>query len=224
MTSSSAPSSRQLSAPDAELVVAEAEDHLRELASRRGSADTNSSTWERGTRAISAFGSVRAVRPRAQPGHQPGRRGPRDRGPEAGLPISRFAIAACRFVALGHGQRFGRNFHQRLGYRNDKVHGRAMRVLAQALDRSHTCAQAAMLDRRRRGAAAHAQQQHRRDDALGAFLLALMYWRRGGVLVLPSGFFPLVAAAVFAVSEDSRSWCARSPAGRSAPRPGLAPS
>jgi hypothetical protein len=34
---------------------------------------------------------------------------------------------------------------------------------------------------------------------LGAYLLALMYWRRGGVLVLPSGFFPLVAAAVFAV-------------------------
>jgi hypothetical protein len=42
----------------------------------------------------------------------------------------------------------------------------------------------------------------------GAYLLALMYWRPGGVRVLPSGFFPLAAAAVFTAGALALIVCA----------------
>jgi hypothetical protein len=42
---------------------------------------------------------------------------------------------------------------------------------------------------------------------LGIYLLALLYWRRGGTRVPPGGFFPLAASAVFTVGALALVLC-----------------
>jgi hypothetical protein len=65
---------------------------------------------------------------------------------------------------------------------------------------AHTCAQAAMLESSSDAVSLRVIGGGLGGMVLlGAYLLALLYWRRGGVRVLPSGFFPLAAAAVFMV-------------------------
>lgn len=186
----------RLRTPDAALVLAEAEDHLRE--SVAAGLAIGMSEREAQEAAISAFGSVRAVvRAHSLSAGQVA----------AGLVMTAlklgwvglFSVAASGYVALAMDRLVGRSFVGGAPAGTKFSPAQCQHWLA-VWPGAHSCAQAAVLESS--------------SDAvwlrvlgggiggailLGVYMLALMYWRQSGVQVLPSGFFPLAATAVFAV-------------------------
>jgi hypothetical protein len=177
-----------------EEILAEADDHLRE--SVAAGLAIGMSEREAQEAAISAFGSVRAV-VRAHTF--------RKDQVAAGLVLAAlklgwtgmFAIAASGFVALAMNHLFGRSF---VG----GAHAATRFAPAQCQywlsiwHGAHSCAQAAMLESSSDAVSLRVLGGGVGGLALlGAYLLALLYWRRGRLRMLPSGFFPLAAAAVF---------------------------
>jgi HAAS domain-containing protein len=189
---------------DADLVLAEAEDHLRE--SVAAGLAIGMSEREAQEAAISAFGSVRAV-VRA---HTFG-----NRQLAAGLVITAlklgwtgmFAVAVSGLVAAVMNRAFGRGF----------VGGAPAGTRFSAAQCQHWlsiwhgaqgCAQAAMLESSSDAVSLRLISGGLGGLALlGGYLLALRYWRRGGMRVLPRGFFPLTAAAVFAAGALALTVC-----------------
>ena len=183
----------RLRGPDAELVLAEAEDHLRE--SVAAGLAIGMSEREAQEAAISAFGPVRAV-VRAH-----GLR----KGYVADLVLTAlklgwtgmFAVAASGFVALAMNRLFGRSFVGGAPAGTRFAPAQCQYWLS-IWHGAHSCGQAAMLEsssdavslRVLGGGAAGLV-------LLGGYLLASLYWRRGGVRVLPRALFPLAAAAAF---------------------------
>jgi hypothetical protein len=184
----------KLRTPDAELVLAEAEDHLRESVTAGLAVGMNEREAQEA--AVSAFGSVRAV-VRAHTF----RRGP----VTAGLVLAAlklgwtgmFAVAASGFVALAMNHLFGRSFVGGAPAGTRFAPAQCQYWLS-IWHGAHGCAQAAMLE-----SSSDAVSLRVLGGGvvglvlLGAYLLALLYWRPGGFRVLPRRFFPLVAAAVF---------------------------
>ena len=181
---------------DADLVLAEAEDHLRE--SVAAGLAIGMSEREAQEAAISAFGSVRAV---VRAHHM--------RSGQvaaalimAGLKlgwIGMFSISASGFVALAMNRLFGRSFvgGAPAGTRFAAAQCQYWLSIWHGV---HSCAQAAMLESSSDAVSLRVIGGGLGGMVLlGAYLLALLYWRRGRVQVLPSGFFPLAAAAVFTV-------------------------
>jgi hypothetical protein len=184
----------KLRAPNAELVLAEAEDHLREAVA--AGLAIGMSQREAQEAAISSFGSVRAV---VRAHNLTSKQVAADLVMAAlklGW-IGMFSVAVSGFVALVMNHLFGRDF----------VGGAPGGTRFAAADcqhwlsiwhGAHTCAQAAMLE-----SSSDAVSLRVIGGGLGGFvllggyLLALLYLRRGA-RVLPGGFFPLAAAAVFA--------------------------
>lgn len=176
-------------------ILAEAEDHLRE--SVAAGVATGMTEREAQESAISAFGSVRAV-VRAH--------NLRPRQVAADLVLmglrlgwtGMFAIGASGFVALAMNHLFGRSFV------GGAATGTAYPAAACARWLSNwpgawTCGRAAMLE-----ASSDAVSLRVIGGGvggillLGCYLLAVLYWRRRAPFpVLPSGFFPLAAAAAF---------------------------
>jgi len=182
----------KLRTPDADLVLAEAEDHLRE--SVAAGLAIGMSEREAQEAAISAFGSVRAVvRAHNRSGQLLG--GLVLTGLKLGW-TGMFAIAASGFVALAMNRLFGRGF----------VGGSAAGTRFAPADcqhwlsiwhTAHSCAQAAMLESSSDAVSLRVVGGGFGGTVLlGGYLLALLYWRRH-VPMLPSGFFPLAAAAIF---------------------------
>ena len=183
----------RLRAPDAELVLAEAEDHLRE--SVAAGLAIGMSEREAQEAAISAFGPVRAV-VRAH-----GLR----KGYVADLVLmalklgwtGMFAVAASGFAALAMNRLVGRSFVGGAPAGTRFAPAQCQYWLS-IWHGAHSCGQAAMLEsssdagslRVLGGGAAGLV-------LLGGYLLASLYWRRGGVRVLPRALFPLAAAAAF---------------------------
>jgi len=185
----------RLRTPNAELVLAEAEDHLRE--SVAAGLSIGMSEREAQEAAISSFGSVRAV-VRA---HNLTSRQVAAALVIAALKlgwIAMFSVAASGFVALAMNHLFGRGF----------VGGAPAGTRFARADCQHwlsiwhgarTCAQAAMLE-----SSSDAVSLRVIGGGLGGlvllggYLLALRYVRRGA-RVLPAGFFPLATAGVFAI-------------------------
>ena len=177
-------------------ILAEAEDHLRESAA--AGVAIGMTQREAQEAAISAFGSVRAV-VRAHS------RRPRQAAADLVLTGLRlgwtgmFAIAASGFVALAMNHLFGRSF---VGGTPAPAGTYTAGQCAHWLSNwpgAGTCGQAAVLE-----AASDAVSLRVIGGGLGGllllgcYLLAAVYWRRRApVPVLPSGFFPLAAAAVF---------------------------
>jgi len=183
----------RLRGPDAELVLAEAEDHLRESVS--AGLAIGMSEREAQEAAISAFGPVRAV-VRAH-----GLR----KGYVADLVLmalklgwtGMFAVAASGFAALAMNRLVGRSFVGGAPAGTRFAPAQCQYWLS-IWHGAHSCGQAAMLEsssdavslRVLGGGAAGLV-------LLGGYLLASLYWRRGGVRVLPRALFPLAAAAAF---------------------------
>jgi HAAS len=177
-------------------ILAEAEDHLRE--SVAAGVAIGMTEREAQEAAISAFGSVRAV-VRAH------NLRPRQVAADlvlAGLRLGwtgMFAIAASGFVALVMNHLFGRSF---VGGTPAPAGTYTAAQCAHWLSNwpgTGTCGQAAVLE-----ASSDAVSLRVIGGGLGGmvllgcYLLAAAYWRRRApVPVLPSGFFPLAAAAVF---------------------------
>lgn len=183
----------RLRAPDAELVLAEAEDHLRESVAAGIAIGMSERAAQEA--AISAFGPVRAV-VRAH-----GLR----KGYAADLVLTAlklgwagmFAVAASGFVALAMNRLFGRSFVGGAPAGTRFAPAQCQYWLS-IWHGAHGCGQAAMLEsssdavslRVLGGGAAGLV-------LLGGYLLASLYWHRGGVRVLPRALFPLAAAAAF---------------------------
>jgi len=183
----------RLRGPDAELVLAEAEDHLRE--SVAAGLAIGMSEREAQEAAISAFGPVRAV-VRAH-----GLR----KGYVADLVLmalklgwtGMFAVAASGFAALAMNRLVGRSFVGGAPAGTRFAPAQCQYWLS-IWHGAHSCGQAAMLEsssdavslRVLGGGAAGLV-------LLGGYVLASLYWRRGGVRVLPRALFPLAAAAAF---------------------------
>jgi hypothetical protein len=178
-------------------IMAEAEDHLRESAAAGEAAGLTGRAAQE--MAIASFGSVEAV-VRA---HNV------SKGQVAiGLVMTAwklawvglFSIAASGLVALGMNHLFGRSFVG--GAPAGTAFGRAQcQYWLSIWPGAHTCGQAAMLE-----SSSDALSLRLLGGGLGGlvllvgYLLAQLYWRRARhVRGLPSGFFPLSAAAVFAV-------------------------
>ena len=196
----------KLRAPDADLVIAEAEDHLRE--SVAAGVAIGMTDREAQEAAISAFGSVRAV---VRAHNLRVGQVARDLVMAAlklGW-IGCFSVAASGFVAWAMDGLFGRAFVGGSATATTRFAAAQCQYWLKLWPGAHTCAQAAMLE-----SSADAVSLRVLGGGiagmvlLGAYLLALMYWRPGGVLVLPSGFFPLVAAAVFTVGGLALVICA----------------
>jgi len=196
----------KLRAPDADLVIAEAEDHLRE--SVAAGVAIGMTDREAQEAAISAFGSVRAV---VRAHNLRVGQVARDLVMAAlklGW-IGCFSVAASGFVAWAMDGLFGRAFVGGSPTAATRFAPAQCEYWLKLWPGAHTCAQAAMLE-----SSADAVSLRVLGGGiagmvlLGAYLLALMYWRPGGVLVLPSGFFPLVAAAVFTVGGLALVICA----------------
>ena len=184
----------RLRGPDAELVLAEAEDHLRE--SVAAGLAIGMSEREAQEAAISAFGPVRAV-VRAH--------GLRKGYVAADLVLTAlklgwtgmFAVAASGFAALAMNRLVGRSFVGGAPAGTRFAPAQCQYWLS-IWHGAHSCGQAAMLEsssdavslRVLGGGAAGLV-------LLGGYLLASLYWRRGGVRVLPRALFPLAAAAAF---------------------------
>lgn len=184
----------RLRARDADLVLAEAEDHLRESAA--AGLAIGMTEREAQEAAISAFGSVRAV-VRAH------NRRPRQVLADlvlAGLKLGSagmFAVAASGFVALVMNHVFGRSFvggTQASGTAFTQAQCQHWMAIWSG---ARTCGQAAMFE-----ASSDAVSLRVIGGGVGGavllagYLLALLCWRRG-VPVLPRAFFPLAAAATF---------------------------
>ena len=183
----------RLRGPDAELVLAEAEDHLRE--SVAAGLAIGMSEREAQEAAISAFGPVRAV-VRAH-----GLR----KGYVADLVLmalklgwtGMFAVAASGFAALAMNRLVGRSFVGGAPAGTRFAPAQCQYWLS-IWHGAHRCGQAAMLE-----ASSDAVSLRVLGGGaaglvlLGGYLLASLYWRRGGVRVLPRALFPLAAAAAF---------------------------
>jgi HAAS len=193
----------KLRTPDADLVLAEAEDHLRE--SVAAGMAIGMSEREAQEAAISAFGSVRAVvrAHNLRSGQLLG--GLVLTGLKLGW-TGMFAIAASGFVALAMNRLFGRGF----------VGGSAAGTRFAPADcqhwlsiwhTAHSCAQAAMLESSSDAVSLRVAGGGLGGAVLlGGYLLALLYWRRR-VPMLPSGFFPLAAAAIFTAGALALAVC-----------------
>jgi hypothetical protein len=196
----------RLRTPDTELVIAEAEDHLRE--SVAAGIAIGMSEREAQEAAISAFGSVRAVvkAHNLRPGQVA-----RDLVMAAlklGW-IGCFSIAASGFVAWAMDALFGRAFVGGSPTATTRFAPARCEYWLKLWPGAHTCAQAAMLESSSDAVSLRVIGGGIAGAALlGAYLLALMYWRRGGIRVLPGGFFPLAAAAVFAAGGLALVVCA----------------
>ena len=194
----------KLRAPDAELVLAEAEDHLRE--SVAAGLAIGMSEREAQEAAISAFGSVRAVvRAHAL-----------SRGQlAAGLVLAAlklgwtgmFAVAASGFVALAMNHLLGRSFVGGAPAGTRFAPAQCQYWLS-IWHGAHSCAQAAMLE-----SSSDAVSLRVLGGGVGglallaAYLLALLYWRPAGARVLPRASFSLAATAVFAVAAATLVVC-----------------
>jgi hypothetical protein len=195
----------KLRTPDAELVLAEAEDHLRESAA--AGLAIGMSEREAQEAAISAFGPVRAVaRAHAFRGGRAG----------AGLMLAALrlgwtgmsAIAASGFVALAMNHLFGRSFVGGAPAGTRFAPAQCQHWLS-IWHGAHSCAQAAMLESSSDAVSLRVAVGGVGGLALlGVYLLALLYWRPGVRQVLPRGFFPLAAAAVFAAGALALAVCA----------------
>jgi hypothetical protein len=181
---------------DAALVLAEAEDHLRE--SVAAGLAIGMSEREAQEAAISAFGSVRAV---------VGAHHLRQGQLVADLVmtalklgwIGLFSVAASGFVALAMNRLFGVSFVGGAPA-GPKFSPAKCQYWLSMWPGAHTCAQAAMLESSSDAVSLRVLGGGIGGTALLAvYLLALMYWRKGRSRVLPGGFFPLAAAGVFAV-------------------------
>lgn len=181
---------------DAELVLAEAEDHLRESVAAGLAIGMSERAAQEA--AISAFGSVRAV-VRAH------RRGKGQLAADLAMSalnlgwVGLFSIAASGFVALAMNRLAGRSFVGGAPAGTRFSPARCQHWLS-IWHGARTCAQAAMLE-----SSSDAVSLRVLGGGIGGlallsvYLLARRYWRRDGARVLPRGFFPLVAAGVFAV-------------------------
>lgn len=184
----------RLRARDAELVLAEAEDHLRE--SVAAGLAIGMSEREAQEAAISAFGSVRAV-VRAHS------RGKGQLAADLAMTalklgwVGLFSVAASGFVALAMNRLFGASFVGGAPAGTRFSPARCQHWLS-IWHGAHTCAQAAMLESSSDAVSLRVIGGGIGGLALlGGYLLARRYWRRGGARVLPRGFFPLAAAGVF---------------------------
>lgn len=184
----------KLHVPAAELVLAEAEDHLREsVAAGLAIGMTEAAAQEA---AISAFGPVRAV-VRA---HR------RTRLQLAGDLVlaawklgwtGMFAIAGSGLVALAMDHLLGRRFVGQAppGY---SFPAAKCQYWLSTWPSAHTCAEAAMLEN-----SSDAVSLRVFGGAVGGlvllagYLVARAIWRRRAVPALPGGFFPAAAVAVF---------------------------
>jgi len=184
-----------LRTPEAGLVLAEAEDHLREsVAAGRAIGMTQREAQEA---AISAFGPVRAV---VRAHH----RRPRQLAADlvmAGLKLGwtgMFAIAASGFVALAMNHLFGRSFVGGTQAAGDRFTPAQCHYWLSLWHGAGTCGQAHMLE-----ASSDAVTSRVFLGGIGGgvllacYLLARLRWRRGDA-ALPKGLFPLAATAVFA--------------------------
>jgi hypothetical protein len=194
----------KLRTPDADLVLAEAEDHLRE--SVAAGLAIGMSEREAQEAAISAFGSVRAV-VRAHTF--------RNRQLAAGLVMTALklgwtgmlAVAASGLVTAVMNRVFGRGFvgGAPAGTRYSPAQCQYWLSIWHG---AHGCAQAAMLESSSDAVSLRLIGGGLGGLALlGGYLLALRYWRRGGARALPPGFFPLTAAAVFAAGALALTVC-----------------
>ena len=183
----------RLRGPDAELVLAEAEDHLRE--SVAAGLAIGMSEREAQEAAISAFGPVRAV-VRAH-----GLR----KGYVADLVLmalklgwtGMFAVAASGFAALAMNRLVGRSFVGGAPAGTRFAPAQCQYWLS-IWHGAHSCGQAAMLESSSDAVSLRVLGGGAAGLALlGAYVLASLYWRRGGVRVLPRALFPLAAAAAF---------------------------
>lgn len=187
----------RLRTPGAELVLAEAEDHLRE--SIAAGLAIGMSEREAQEAAISAFGSVRAV-VRA---HNLTKKQIAADLVMTGLKlgwVGMFSVAASGFVALAMNHLFSRNFVGGAPAGTTFTSAQCQHWLS-LWHEAHTCAQAAMLESSSDAVDLRVVGGTIGGLALlGAYMLALLYWRRGGGRkALPRGFFPVAASAVFAV-------------------------
>jgi hypothetical protein len=197
----------KLRTPDADLVLAEAEDHLRE--SVAAGLAIGMSEREAQEAAISAFGSVRAVL-RA---HTLG-----NRRLAAGLVMTAlklgwtgmFAVAASGLVAAVMNRVFGRGFVGGAPAGTRFTPAQCQHWLS-IWHGAQNCAQAAMLESSSDAVSLRMIGGGLGGLALlGGYLLALRYWRRGGgarVRLLPRGLFPLTAAAAFAAGALALTVC-----------------
>ena len=194
----------KLRTPDADLVLAEAEDHLRE--SVAAGLAIGMSEREAQEAAISAFGSVRAV-VRAHTF--------RNRQLAAGLVMTAlklgwtgmFAVAASGLIAAAMNRVFGRGFvgGAPAGTRYSPAQCQYWLSIWHG---AQGCAQAAMLESSSDAVSLRVIGGGLGGLALlGGYLLAVRYWRRGGTRGLPRGFFPLTAAAVFAAGALALTVC-----------------
>jgi hypothetical protein len=184
---------------DADLVLAEAEDHLREsVAAGLAMGMTEVEAQEA---AISAFGSVRAV---VRAHNRRSRQVLADLVLAdlvlAGLKLGSagmFAVAASGVVALVMNHVFGRSFVGGTHGSGDAFTRAQCQHWMAIWSGARTCGQAAMLE-----ASSDAVSLRIIAGGLGGaillagYLLAARYWRRG-VPVLPRAFVPLAAAAAF---------------------------
>ena len=179
---------------DADLVLVEAEDHLRESAAA-GLAIGMTET-EAQEAAISAFGSVPAVvrAHRAKRGQL-----------AADLVlaawklgwIGMFAIAGSGFVALAMDHLLGRSFVGQAPAGASYPAAKCQYWLS-IWRGAHTCAQAAMLENSSDAVSLRVIGGGLAGMALLAgYLIARLAWRRRTVAVLPEGAFPAAAVAVF---------------------------
>lgn len=195
----------RLRTPDAELAVAEAEDHLRE--SVAAGIAIGMGEREAQEAAISAFGSVRAV---VRAHNLSTGQVARDlvmTSLKLGW-IGMFAIAASGFAAWAMDGLVGRSFVGGSPTATTRFASAQCAYWLKLWPGAHTCARAAMLESSSDAVSLRVLGGGIAGMALlGVYLLALMYWRPGGVRVLPSGFFPLVASAVFAVGALGLAVC-----------------
>ena len=194
----------KLRTPDADLVLAEAEDHLRE--SVAAGLAIGMSEREAQEAAISAFGPVPAV-VRAHTF--------RSRQLAAGLVTTAlklgwtgmFAVAASGLVAAAMNRVFGRGFvgGAPAGTRYSPAQCQHWLSIWHG---AYGCAQAAMLESSSDAVSLRVIGGGLGGLALfGGYLLVLRYWRRGGSRGLPRGFFPLTAAAIFAAGALALTVC-----------------
>jgi hypothetical protein len=185
----------RLRTPDTGLVLAEAEDHLRE--SVAAGIAIGMSEREAQEAAISSFGSVRAV---VRAHNLTSKQVAADlvvMGLKLGW-IGMFSVAASGFVALAMNHVFGRGFVGGAPAGTKFAPAQCQYWLS-IWHGAHTCARAAMLE-----SSSDAVSLRVIGGGigglvlLGGYLLALLYLRRRSSM-LPGGFFPLAATAVFTI-------------------------
>jgi hypothetical protein len=110
-----------------------------------------------------------------------------------------FSVAASGFVALVMNHLFGRSFVGGAPAGTAFSPARCQYWMS-VWPGARTCAQAAMLESSSDAVSLRVIGGGAGGLVLlGGYLLALLYWGRGRVRVLPRGFYPLAAVGVFAV-------------------------